>query len=77
MQFVAALINSNLANVLRFPSLPHLIPFLFAAALPFPGGIYSNSLAIATDAAHLMADLASFMISLFALWIAARPSTKR
>ncbi|EAA14842.4 AGAP009005-PA [Anopheles gambiae str. PEST] len=41
------------------------------------GGIYSNSLAIATDAAHLMADLASFMISLFALWIAARPSTKR
>uniref|UniRef100_A0A182UB11 Cation efflux protein transmembrane domain-containing protein n=1 Tax=Anopheles melas TaxID=34690 RepID=A0A182UB11_9DIPT len=42
-----------------------------------PGGIYSNSLAIATDAAHLMADLASFMISLFALWIAARPSTKR
>uniref|UniRef100_A0A182K8I3 Cation efflux protein cytoplasmic domain-containing protein n=1 Tax=Anopheles christyi TaxID=43041 RepID=A0A182K8I3_9DIPT len=41
------------------------------------GGIYSNSLAIATDAAHLMADLASFMISLFALWIAARPATKR
>uniref|UniRef100_A0A182NBF8 Cation efflux protein cytoplasmic domain-containing protein n=1 Tax=Anopheles dirus TaxID=7168 RepID=A0A182NBF8_9DIPT len=40
-------------------------------------GIYSNSLAIATDAAHLMADLASFMISLLALWIAARPSTKR
>lgn len=41
------------------------------------GGIYSNSLAIATDAAHLLADLASFMISLFALWVAARPSTKR
>lgn len=41
------------------------------------GGIYSNSLAVATDAAHLLADLASFMISLFALWIAARPSTKR
>ncbi|XP_062706185.1 proton-coupled zinc antiporter SLC30A2 isoform X1 [Aedes albopictus] len=41
------------------------------------GGIYSNSLAVATDAAHLLADLASFMISLFALWVAARPSTKR
>lgn len=40
------------------------------------GGIYSNSLAIATDAAHLLADLASFMISLFAIWIASRPSTK-
>uniref|UniRef100_A0A336MYR4 CSON003186 protein n=1 Tax=Culicoides sonorensis TaxID=179676 RepID=A0A336MYR4_CULSO len=41
------------------------------------GGILSNSLAIATDAAHLLADLAAFMISLFALWVAARPSTKR
>lgn len=41
------------------------------------GGVLSNSLAIATDAAHLLADLAAFMISLFALWVAARPSTKR
>lgn len=41
------------------------------------GGILSNSLAIATDAAHLLADLAAFMISLFALWVASRPSTKR
>lgn len=30
----------------------------------FLGGVLSNSLAIATDAAHLLADLASFMISL-------------
>lgn len=41
------------------------------------GGLWSNSLAIATDAAHLMADLAAFMISLFALWVAQRPSTRR
>jgi len=32
---------------------------------------------IATDAAHLLADLASFMISLLALYIANRKSTKR
>ncbi|XP_037711490.1 zinc transporter 2 isoform X1 [Drosophila subpulchrella] len=41
------------------------------------GGVLSNSLAIATDAAHLLTDFASFMISLFAIWIAGRPSTQR
>ncbi|KAM7308202.1 proton-coupled zinc antiporter SLC30A2-like [Ixodes scapularis] len=41
------------------------------------GGILANSLAIATDAAHLLTDFASFMISLFSLWMAGRPATKR
>lgn len=40
------------------------------------GGILSNSLAIAADAAHLLTDLASFMISLFALWLASRPASR-
>ncbi|XP_045780879.1 zinc transporter 2-like isoform X1 [Maniola jurtina] len=41
------------------------------------GGILSNSLAIATDAAHLLTDFASFMISLFSLWVASRPATRK
>ncbi|XP_022708838.1 zinc transporter 2-like isoform X1 [Varroa jacobsoni] len=41
------------------------------------GGVLANSLAIATDAAHLLTDFASFMISLFAIWISARPASKR
>ncbi|KAL0268878.1 UNVERIFIED_CONTAM: hypothetical protein PYX00_010671 [Menopon gallinae] len=41
------------------------------------GGYLSNSLAIATDAAHLLTDFASFMISLFSLWVAGRPATRR
>ncbi|XP_064479585.1 proton-coupled zinc antiporter SLC30A2-like isoform X2 [Ornithodoros turicata] len=40
------------------------------------GGLLANSLAIATDAAHLLTDFASFMISLFSLWLATRPATK-
>lgn len=40
------------------------------------GGLLANSLAIATDAAHLLTDFASFMISLFSLWLAHRPATK-
>lgn len=30
-----------------------------------------------TDAAHLLTDFASFLISLLALYLASRPSTKR
>ncbi|KOX67852.1 Zinc transporter 2, partial [Melipona quadrifasciata] len=41
------------------------------------GGVLSNSLAIATDAAHLLTDFASFMISLFSIWVANRPATKK
>ncbi|XP_062123419.1 uncharacterized protein LOC133836844 [Drosophila sulfurigaster albostrigata] len=41
------------------------------------GGLLSNSLAIATDAAHLLTDLAGFLISLFALYLAGRASTNR
>ncbi|TMW47776.1 hypothetical protein DOY81_007147 [Sarcophaga bullata] len=50
---------------------------LFFMICEIVGGVLSNSLAIATDAAHLLTDFASFMISLFAIWIAARPSTQR
>ncbi|KAL0394911.1 UNVERIFIED_CONTAM: Metal tolerance protein 1 [Sesamum latifolium] len=32
------------------------------------GGIKANSLAILTDAAHLLSDVAAFAISLFSLW---------
>ena len=41
------------------------------------GGIIANSLAIMTDAAHLLSDLAGFLISIFALWLATRPATSR
>nr|CAD7606577.1 unnamed protein product [Timema genevievae] len=41
------------------------------------GGYLSSSLAIATDAAHLLTDFASFMISLISLWISARPPTRK
>lgn len=41
------------------------------------GGFMANSLAIMTDAAHLLSDLAGFLISIFALWLAMRPATSR
>ena len=50
---------------------------VFFMAIEVVGGILSNSLAIATDAAHLFTDIASFMISLFSIWLGSRPPTKR
>eukprot|EP00057_Strongylocentrotus_purpuratus_P002271 XP_003724177.1 PREDICTED: zinc transporter 2 [Strongylocentrotus purpuratus] len=41
------------------------------------GGSLANSLAIMTDAAHLLSDFASFLISIFALWVSRRPATTR
>lgn len=41
------------------------------------GGLLANSLAIVSDAAHLLTDFASFMISLLSIWYASRPATKQ
>ncbi|XP_073993060.1 proton-coupled zinc antiporter SLC30A2-like isoform X4 [Rhodnius prolixus] len=49
------------------------VTFMIAECI---GGYLSSSLAIATDAAHLLTDFAGFMISLFAIWIAQRKPTR-
>lgn len=42
------------------------------------GGYLAHSLAIMTDAAHMLSDFAAFMISLFAIWVAKwQPDKKR
>uniref|UniRef100_A0A8C8AX51 Proton-coupled zinc antiporter SLC30A8 n=1 Tax=Otus sunia TaxID=257818 RepID=A0A8C8AX51_9STRI len=37
----------------------------------------AGSLAVITDAAHILVDLTSFLISLFSLWLASKPPTKQ
>ena len=39
------------------------------------GGLLTNSLALLSDAGHMLSDAGSLGLSLFALWIAARPRT--
>lgn len=41
------------------------------------GGFLTNSLALLSDAGHMLADVASLMLALLALWFAARPATTR
>lgn len=47
--------------------------FFFAAELI--GGIYANSLALMTDAVHVLTDIAALCLSLLALWISSRPAS--
>ena len=44
--------------------------------IEFVGGLLSGSLAILTDAAHLLSDFSGFMISLVSIWIGQKPATQ-
>jgi cobalt-zinc-cadmium efflux system protein len=39
------------------------------------GGFYANSLALLTDAVHMLTDIAALCLSLLTLWISSRPAT--
>jgi len=41
------------------------------------GGFLSDSLAILTDAAHMLSDVAGFVISIFAIWIGQKSPTQK
>nr|XP_046274565.1 zinc transporter 8 isoform X2 [Scatophagus argus] len=41
------------------------------------GGYFAGSLAVMTDAAHLLVDFLSFLISLLSLWLSSRPATHK
>lgn len=45
-----------------------IIFYLLAMAVEVVGGFMSNSLAVLTDAAHMLSDVAGFAISLFTVW---------
>ncbi|GBG76308.1 hypothetical protein CBR_g22056 [Chara braunii] len=52
------------------------LAFLFMV-VEIVGGVLANSLAIMTDAAHLLSDVAGFAISLFSLWMVSWEATPR
>jgi len=41
------------------------------------GGIYANSVAIQTDAAHMLSDVIAFMLSYFAIWVSQKKATDK
>jgi cobalt-zinc-cadmium efflux system protein len=43
----------------------------------FFGGLFTNSLALLSDAGHMLSDASSLLLSVVALWIASRPATPK
>jgi cobalt-zinc-cadmium efflux system protein len=41
------------------------------------GGYFANSLALISDAAHMLTDIGAMLLSLFALWVSRRPSNSK
>lgn len=50
------------------------LAYMLAEAI---GGFLTNSLALLSDAGHMLADVAALLLALLALWFAARPVTAR
>lgn len=45
------------------------------AVLEFFGGLFTNSLALLSDSGHMLSDASSLVLSLLAIWFAARPAS--
>lgn len=54
-----------------------IIFYLIFMAVETVGGIKSNSLAVLTDAAHVLSDVFGFSISLFAVWVSGWRATSQ
>ncbi|KAJ7012678.1 metal tolerance protein B-like [Populus alba x Populus x berolinensis] len=52
-----------------------IIFYLIVMAVEVVGGVKANSLAVITDAAHLLTDVAGFSISLFTVWVSGWKAT--
>lgn len=63
-------------RVMKRLAIAALLYFLFMAG-EIVGGYVSNSLAIMTDAVHMLADVVGILFSLLALWLSTKPPTKR
>ncbi|KAK3731840.1 hypothetical protein QZH41_020201 [Actinostola sp. cb2023] len=73
-EFRPVFTNRNARRKLTIASIVCLI-FVIAEVI---GGYLAHSLAIMTDAAHMLSDFAAFLISLFAIWVAKwSPDKKR
>ena len=52
-----------------------LVVTFFVFLVEVIGGIWSGSLALLSDAAHVMSDVLSLLISWFAIYLSTRPAT--
>lgn len=63
-------------KVMKKLAIAAMLYFLFMIG-ELVGGYVANSLAIMTDALHMLTDLVGIVVSLLALWLSAKPPTNR
>lgn len=63
-------------RIIKIYNKDFLITFILKVAETV-GGWLANSIAIMSDAAHLLSDLTSFLVSLVAIYLAMRPASKK
>jgi cobalt-zinc-cadmium efflux system protein len=54
-----------------------LLVTLVFMVVEWVAGVYSNSLALMSDAAHMLSDAGALLFSLFVIWMARKPATPR
>lgn len=64
------------SRVMKKLAMAAVLYFLFMIG-ELVGGYVANSLAIMTDALHMLTDLVGIVVSLLALWLSAKPPTNR
>jgi len=52
-----------------------IVVTLIFMLVEFAGGWIANSLALMSDAAHMLTDVGALLLSLFAIWMASKPTT--
>ncbi|KAK9043178.1 hypothetical protein V6N11_071525 [Hibiscus sabdariffa] len=71
--------STSLESMERWKSITKLsgliVFYLMVMLVEIIGGVKANSLAVMTDAAHLLTDVAGFSISLFTVWASACKAT--
>ncbi len=53
-----------------------LVAVAVYCAAEFVGGYFTNSLALMTDAVHMLTDIAALSLGLLTLWISTRPANR-
>jgi len=66
--------HRNLAPQAIMRAMGITVFFMFVEAA---GGWFSNSLALLSDAAHMLTDVGAMLLSLFAIWVSRRPSNNK
>lgn len=75
--FIFDMFRMSDMSSLHLPHCSQQLLFIYLHISFFSGGYVSNSLAIMTDAVHMLTDVLGILFSLLALWLSTKPPSKK